>query len=264
MAIEVFNRYEKKYLLNTFTYLKLQDALAAYMELDSHNLGGKFYTISSLYYDTEDNAFIRTSLSKPRYKEKLRLRAYGVPSAEDAVFVELKKKYNGKVNKRRTTLPLQEAYQFLREGRLPDPVNCSNLQVAREVAYLYQRAHLIPKLYLAYNRRAFFGRGQADLRVSFDTNLRTRRTDLALEAGDYGEPLLPNDVWLMEVKTEKSIPLWLSELLSRHQLYSTSFSKYGTEYQNFVASTIRKERIPCWTFCSQPESRQHSRLAVPF
>jgi len=50
---------------------------------------------------TQDNQLIRHSVSKPRYKEKLRLRSYGVPSLDAKVYLEIKKKVNGLVNKRR-------------------------------------------------------------------------------------------------------------------------------------------------------------------
>jgi len=80
-----------------------------------------------------------------------------------------------------------------------------------------------------------------NLRITFDTNIRSRRTDLRLELGDYGEPLLDEGVWLMEVKAEKSIPVWLSRMLSENGLFKTSFSKYGTEYKKMILNNIAKE-----------------------
>ena len=61
------------------------------------------YTICNIYYDTPDWRLIRASLEKPAYKEKLRVRSYGVPTETDRVFVELKKKFDGVVYKRRIT-----------------------------------------------------------------------------------------------------------------------------------------------------------------
>lgn len=78
-------------------------------------------------------------------------------------------------------------------------------------------------------------------------NIRTRRYDLRLENGDRGEPLLTKDQWLMEIKAENSIPLWLSKLLSEYKLYKTSFSKYGLEHQKMVLKNqkLNGERKPC-------------------
>ena len=112
MAIEVFNRYEHKYFMQTKTYEKVLKVTDQHMVLDKYNQGHRAYTIANVYFDTDDDYLIRHSLEKPKYKEKLRLRAYGVPDADTKVFLEIKKKFDGVVNKRRTTLTLKEAYFF--------------------------------------------------------------------------------------------------------------------------------------------------------
>ncbi len=238
MAIEVFNRYEKKFMMTVEVYAEIQQVLRKYMELDEYNKTHSYYTISNIYFDTADNHLIRTSLSKPKYKEKLRLRGYGVPSLDDKVYLEIKKKVNGLVNKRRTKLTLKEAYDFLETKKKPEVKKYMNRQVLNEIDYFLQLYDLEPKLYLAYDRKAYFGINNRDLRITFDANIRTRRTDLRLECGDYGDRLLESHVVLMEVKAEKSIPIWLSKMLSEFKLYKTSFSKYGTEYKTMIASNI--------------------------
>ena len=230
MAIEVFNRYENKYLLDERTLRHIQEHLGNRMELDAYNKAQDTYSICNIYYDTDDSYLIRRSLSKPKYKEKLRRRSYGVPYPEGKVYVEIKKKSRGLVNKRRSALMLNEAYEFLRSGHLPRWQPYMNRQVLREIQYMLECYQLRPALYLAYDRRAYFGSGSDDLRVSFDSNIRTRRWDLRLEAGDYGEPLLAPGKTLMEIKTAGSIPLWLCKLLSEYRIYPVSFSKYGREY----------------------------------
>ncbi len=232
--IEVFNRYEHKYMLDKETYQKVINVLGAHMELDRHNIGGKPYAIANIYFDTKDNYFIRRSLEKPIYKEKLRLRAYGIPDENDKVFLELKKKYNGIVNKRRTVLRLNEAYGFAKTGRMPAPKSYMNTQVLKELAYFLSRYELQPKVYLAYDRMAYFENGNPDLRISFDTNIRTRRAALKLESGDSGEPLLNMECYLMEIKTSLAKPLWLTDMLSELNIRRMSFSKYGTEFKKYI------------------------------
>lgn len=246
MAIEVFNRYENKYMLDTDTFEALQSRLAEHMRLDAHNRERGTYSITNLYYDTPDNHLIRTSLQKPKYKEKLRMRAYGTPEPGAKVYVELKKKCSGLVNKRRSALTLEDAYAFLASGVLPKEQPYQNRQVLREIDYLLKTHPLGPAVYLAYDRLAYFGVDQPDLRISFDRNIRTRRYDLALEAGDHGAPLLEDDRWLMEIKVANSIPFWLCRLLSEYQIYPTSFSKYGTEYQKTLAAA--KALHPVYSF----------------
>lgn len=238
MAIEVFNRYEHKYMLNEYEYKKIIEVMDAHMELDKYNADRKTYTIANIYYDTPDDYLIRKSLSKPAYKEKLRLRAYGVPDADTKVFLEIKKKYRGIVNKRRTTLKLDEAYGFLESGKKPEIKPYMNAQVVNEIEFFLKNYNLVPKVYLAYDRLAYFEKGNPDLRISFDTNIRSRRYDLGLQMGDYGDKLLPDGVYLMEIKTAMAKPLWLTKALTELQIRRCSFSKYGTEYKNL----LRKQR----------------------
>ncbi|GGA29623.1 polyphosphate polymerase domain-containing protein [Paenibacillus physcomitrellae] len=244
MAIEVFNRYENKYLMDTEAFNGFYSRLMEHMEPDSNNKGGQFYVISNLYYDTDQHTLVRSSLSKPKYKEKLRIRAYGVPSPNAKVYLELKKKVFGLVNKRRTSLNLQEAYEFVHTGQPPAFREGMNRQVMQEIEYFLSRYQLRPMAYLAYDRIAMFCKGNRDLRITFDTNIRSRRYDLRLEAGDHGEQLMEPGQWLMEVKAEKTIPVWLSRLLSEQQMYRTSFSKYGNEYKKSIRyANQEKERI---------------------
>ncbi|WP_373231906.1 polyphosphate polymerase domain-containing protein [Cohnella sp.] len=244
MAIEVFNRYESKYLMDSKTFYIIYNGLLEYMELDEYNKHDKFYSISNIYYDTEHDSLIRNSLAKPKYREKLRIRAYSIPEKDAKVYLELKKKVFGLVNKRRTALKLSEAYDFVRTGAEPEFREGMNKQVIQEIQYFLQRYDLQPKLYLAYDRIALFCKNNRDLRITFDTNIRSRRYDVKLESGDYGEELLSRGQWLMEVKAEKTIPIWLSRMLSELGIFRTSFSKYGNEYKKMLANgKIERERI---------------------
>ncbi len=241
MAIEIFNRYEHKYKLDTETFHKVLEVMDRHMVLDPHCENHSMYTIANIYYDTADNALIRESLQKPTYKEKLRLRAYGVPDMDTKVFLEIKKKYRGLVNKRRTTLTLREAYDFAETGEKPELKDYMNGQVLSELDYFINSRELIPKVYIAYDRLAYFEKGNDDLRISFDTNIRTRRQDVALEAGDHGTRLLDNDTWLMEIKTSLAKPMWLCEMLSELEIKRSSFSKYGTEYIEMLSHKAKHD-----------------------
>lgn len=234
LAKEIFSRCEVKYSLNTAQKDILINAISEYMDPDKYNIGGKFYTISNIYYDTDDNYLIQKSVAKPQYKEKLRLRGYGVPKPGDLVFLEIKKKFKGVVNKRRTRLELEEAKRYIETGIMPEPQPYINMQVMREIDYFTHIYHLKPAVYIAYDRLAFFDKNDSEFRVSFDTNIRTRRYDLTLDAGDYGKAMLDDDVWLMEVKINKNLPLWFTHLLAENCLYPRSFSKYGTDYARMV------------------------------
>lgn len=240
MAIEIFNRYEHKYLLDKATYEKVIPIIEQHMELDAYNEGHKPYTIANIYYDTGDDYLIRRSLESPAYKEKLRLRSYGVPGKTSKVFLEIKKKAYGLVNKRRTMLSLDEAYEFVKTGDEPEQKDYMNKQVMDEINYFLHTYSLKPKVYLAYDRIAYFEKDNPDLRISFDKNIRSRRYDVHLEDGDYGRKLLEDDVYLMEIKTAKAKPLWLAHMLSEYGIQRVKFSKYGTEFKNMLKTRLKK------------------------
>lgn len=234
MAIEVFNRVEKKYLLPKEKYEDFLKCVKQYMDEDKFCIGNAMYAISNIYFDTWDDELIRRSTDKPVYKEKMRLRSYGIPKMDDKVFLEIKKKYRGVVNKRRTVLRLNEAYDFLLDGKIPQKSEYVNAQVLKELIYFMEYYKPVPKVYLAYDRKALFGKEDSNLRLTFDTNIRARREDVRLEAGDWGELLVGNDNYLMEIKTTGAMPIWMAELLNDMEIHCCSFSKYGTEYRNYL------------------------------
>ena len=241
MAIEVFSRYEKKYLLDEKKLRFILDSMQGKMIADKYNKDNKLYNIANIYYDTDDDALIRASIERPVYKEKLRLRSYGVPGLEDKVFLEIKKKYKGLVSKRRTKLILSEAYKLTIDGVEPDLKEYMNEQVLNEIKYFLKIHNLKPKVYLSYDRLAFFEEGNSDFRVTFDTNIRSRREDVRLEAGGHGELIIDNKLWLMEVKSSEAVPLWFTKILAEVEAYPISFSKYGNEYKkHLIKSNIIK------------------------
>ena len=54
--------------------------------------------------------------------------------------------------------------------------------------------------------------------------------------------LLNEGVWLMEIKCAGAMPMWLVRVLSEKKIYKTSFSKYGTEYKQYLAGKDTKVR----------------------
>jgi hypothetical protein len=261
MAIDIFTRYEKKYIVDERDFLRLQARLSDYTKLDSRGKDRETCQILNLYYDTYDSALIRASLSKPKYKEKLRLRAYGVPGLDSKVYAEIKKKVTGLVNKRRSSMTLNEAYSFLQSGNAPKIRPGMNGQIVSELAYILQTRKLRPAVCISYDRKAYFGVGEHNVRISFDANIQTRRYDLRLESGIYGEQLLGEGLWIMEIKTARSIPIWLCRLLAEYKIYPVSFSKYGAEYMK----TLEYERTPKLRAASRPHKetvRAHKEPCV--
>lgn len=231
----VFNRVEKKYLLTPEKFQKLWEELMEYMLVDEYGV----HTICNIYYDTENDELIRNSIEKPVYKEKLRLRSYGVPGKQDNVFLEIKKKYDGIVNKRRILLPLDEAERYLNNKEKIS----QDSQIFREIDYFTNHYDLVPKLFLAYERVALYGKEDKEFRVTFDRNIRSRTWDLKLCRGDNGVLLMEDGSVLMEVKITNSVPMWFAKLLSKYQIFNTSFSKYGSVYKKQLKQEMENSLV---------------------
>ncbi|MCM1507740.1 MAG: polyphosphate polymerase domain-containing protein [Ruminococcus flavefaciens] len=246
MAINTFARKEIKFLLDMKQYENLMETLQIYMNPDKFCVGGKEYGIYNIYYDTPDDYLIRESLSKPYYKEKIRLRSYYSPaSPEDLVFLEIKKKIGGIVTKRRVSMTLAESDEYFRTRKKPQSKKYITEQVFRELDVFLDMYPVSPKQYISYQREAFFGKDDKDFRLTFDRQLTERRYDLGLGYESYGNQIIREDQRLMEVKVGNAVPEWLIEKLSELGIYKTSFSKYGRAYENFVKSGMSvKQNIP--------------------
>lgn len=219
----IFQRIEKKYLLAKDKYEEFLKAIEPYMSVDEYG----HHTICNIYYDTDNYELIRRSIDKPKYKEKLRLRSYGIPTKKDKVYLEIKKKYDGVVYKRRVSLTLEESERYFTHRIRPKSSN----QILDEIDYFMDYYNPKPKVYLAYDRVAYFGKDDKNLRLTFDDNIRSRDYAIALDKGDFGKPLLNEGQYLMEIKIPMALPIWMARILSDLEIYPVSFSKYGNVYK---------------------------------
>ena len=230
----VMQRIELKYLLNPEQKKFFTEKLKGHMEPDEF---GKT-TIASLYYDTPDYQLIRTSLEKPAFKEKIRLRAYGPAGDDSPVYLELKRKLDKIVYKRRVQSTIPQVERFFK-GR--DEI-CDGGQIKREITYFRDFYHnLGPSCLIFYDRVAYYEPG-GDLRLTIDEKPRYRMEDLNLELPPEGLPLLPEGWSILEIKVQQSLPLWLVDILSEGKIYHTSFSKYGEAYRRQTGSSLLLEQ----------------------
>lgn len=232
---EIFRRVEKKYVLSSQQKEELLAKIENRIVADSYGPS----TICNIYYDTIHYDLIRNSMDKPLYKEKVRLRSYNVPKKDSKVFLEIKKKYDGVVYKRRIVATLEEIEAYLEEGEKP---KC-NEQILQEIEYCFQHYKLEPMLFLAYDRVAFFERENEDFRITFDTNVVARDYDLRLESGIYGNVVYDKDAYIMEVKSDGGMPMWFVKAINDLKIYPCSFSKYGKVYSDALLKKREKIEI---------------------
>ncbi|MDE6059092.1 MAG: polyphosphate polymerase domain-containing protein [Clostridia bacterium] len=230
----IFKRYELKYILSIEQYRLIKSEMERYMRGDKYGESD----ICNLYCDTPNFLLIRRSIEKPFYKEKLRIRSYGVAKKGGDVFMEIKKKYNSVVYKRRIVTDEEAAFGMLSGNATNES------QIGKEIAYftkLYEE--LQPRMFISYRREAFYGKDDKDFRITFDRSILWRTHDLSLGSGIYGEPVLPEGKVLMEIKTAAAIPLWLVKILSENKIYKTSFSKYGTAYTLMLKNQKGEQKV---------------------
>lgn len=223
----VFKRYEMKYIMTRKQRAAVLEAMFPYMKLDEFG----HTTIRNVYFDTDDYRLVRRSIEKPVYKEKLRIRSYKQVEAQDKVFIELKKKYDDVVYKRRESLSQLETLEWLvKETPFPKAT-----QIGNEIDYFFQFYQTLkPKVFLSYEREAFFALDGSDFRVTFDENILARQEELSLSREVWGKELIDGKYVLMEIKTSGGIPLWMTSILTQEKIYKISFSKYGTAYEKMI------------------------------
>lgn len=229
MAIKSFRRIEKKFLVSREQRDILIECLKEHnMCFDKFCKDGGTYKVRSIYYDTDDDVLIRKSIAKPVYKQKLRTRKY---EGQESVYLELKKKFDGVVGKRRLELSQQEADDLINNGVYPQRDTYIDKQVLREIEYFLSCYKVKPKVLISYDRLGFFDKDDKEFRITFDHNIQTARKNLDWDNKEFEKSLIGDDQYLMEIKSVVNFPLWLVECLSKNKIYKHSFSKYGTDFR---------------------------------
>ncbi len=225
---DVFKRKEIKYLLDKDQYEELMVFFEKTAKIDEYGLT----RINNIYFDTPDHRLVRTSLEKPLYKEKLRLRTYGETGNDTNAFIEIKKKYEGIVYKRRISGRYEKLYSYLMTGK----ADIGNGQIAGEIkAFIARYGKLSPAMSICYDRIALAGIEDKDFRVTFDSALEWNALCRDLRDIRPGRSLLRPGQYLMEIKVPGALPLELSGKLSDLGIFPVSFSKYGAGYKEMLS-----------------------------
>ena len=224
---KIFKRVEEKYMLDRDTYIVFLNKIKDKIEENEY----PHSRILNLYYDTPNWDYAIRSIQKPSFKEKIRARSYKVPNEDDTVFLESKKKAFGILSKRRIGMKLSELESYHETGMLKTP---ENKQIFSEIDNVVKKHNLAPRMMIAYDRDSYYLKEDKDFRITFDFNLRSREQDLDLSLGDAGKKFFKDDICILELKTDKAIPLWLVKIMNELDMYPVSFSKYGEIYKNKI------------------------------
>lgn len=225
-TITTMQRQEKKYVLYPTQYHRLCERILPYLQPDEYYESH----IYNLYLDNEANELITRSIMKPVYKEKLRIRSYrevGVDTQQE-VFLEVKKKCQGVVCKRRIAIPYADVLNSLKQGKL-----AMSGQIAEELSYAISRYRVVPNVFIGYDRLSYKGKEDDSLRITFDSHIRSRFNHLSLQDHPDNQELFEHHEVLMEIKAQQALPLWLIQVLSELHIYPESFSKVAQIYQKY-------------------------------
>lgn len=223
---EVFRRTEIKYLLNEQQYSALMPYLETMAAVDRYGLS----RINNIYFDTPDYRIATMSMEKPLYKEKLRLRTYGITSDDTISFIEIKKKYAGVVYKRRVSGRYHDTYDYL-TGYKDIRGSFDQSQISKEIyEFLKLYGDLGPAMCICYDRIAMAGIYDEQFRVTFDSNITWSVLCKDLRSAGGGRKIIDDGQRLMEIKVSNAMPMGLARKLSELEIFPVSFSKYGSGY----------------------------------
>ncbi|WP_040224626.1 polyphosphate polymerase domain-containing protein [Bhargavaea cecembensis] len=251
MAIEIFTRREQKYLITVDQYRQLLLRAGSRLRPDKNGKDGR-YTVTTLYFDNDESTIYFEVKNRLKFRQKLRLRVYDTPGPDGKAFFETKQKNRKITHKRRTVLPLKEAYRYLREGgAVPlEDFDTTNVQVLKEIDRFRRHYRLHPEMVVSYDRHALHQTDDPSVRVTFDFNLRCREEDLGVEKGPYGHHFVDPGLVILEVKVDNSVPLWLARVLQETGCLQKSESKFCTAHE------LLAERRP------QPHEHAYEQMLI--
>ena len=221
------NRHECKYVVPPAVAEQLLRRVEAHVAPDQHaaKIGGT-YPISSLYLDDAVNTLYRETVEGRAHRFKLRIRSYE-DRADLPVFLEVKRRHNGIVQKLRCPVPRQALPDLLRGDTTVVPeLPPHQRQPLEEFVRLQQMQRAFPKLLVRYRRQAFVGCDEPTVRVTFDREMAAsvEAESLVRHSGRFERLPLPGVI--VEIKFTDQCPAWLTTSVRACELQRRSFSKY--------------------------------------
>ena len=214
-------RREEKYPLDVTYAYEYRSVFSAMLMTDSFSQRGS-YMVRSLYFDTSEDRDYFQKINEQNVRRKIRLRIYS-PTDQRAK-LEMKQKENIFQRKRSLTISKAEALELI-GGNYSVLLRYSE-DFAAELYTLMAGELYRPKSIVEYQRYAFMAR-ENNIRLTFDGDIRATETDFNLFSEKLPlTPVFPPDKVIFDVKYDKFILEYISNLISRVDARSISSSKY--------------------------------------
>ena len=224
-----FQRFEMKYVIPTEMVDAVREYIRSFMEKDpSLAPRASTYDVHSLYFDSPLFYYFSQKMDGVRKRKKIRLRVYRTgPDFSPNAFFEIKRKNDVVVLKDRFIFEPKRLPGFLETleieslfaGPLPD------LELAEEYREERMLRSIQPVSLNVYTREPLLGRFNKNIRVTFDSNIRTTGSDSLFYEGQDFVSVSPGFT-VMEVKFTGSLPFYIVDAIRRFSLSATSYSKY--------------------------------------
>ena len=230
-----FNRFEIKYQVSLAERDSILKFINPFMKLDSHVQNNYDYEVRSLYFDSNFHHSFLEKRDGIAIRKKLRIRYYPVYAKgnQEFAFIEIKKKINENVAKRRIFVPLEDALNILdrrskEANKFYENASAQDKETLEEIWFLYKRYNLKPKCIVSYKRQPFLSRVEKTFRLTFDTNVVVRNYNFDLHHGGGSKLIIPRNICIMEVKFNNFIPNWAMKIIQKNDCVQYRISKFAS------------------------------------
>lgn len=215
-------RHEYKHRINYEDYLVIKSRLKALAASDSHAGTDGRYLIHSLYFDNFSDKALREKLDGIDRREKFRIRYYN--NDTDYIRLEKKSKIHGLCDKQSAPLTREEAMRIC-NGDIAF-LHSSDRPLLQELYVKMQYQLLKPRVIVDYEREPFVY-APGNVRITFDSNIRTGLYHNKLFEGDYETvPAEPGCI-ILEVKYDAFLPEIMEKAVRVPGRQASAFSKYA-------------------------------------
>lgn len=222
------SRKEMKYLINSFQYAQLSNVLHDVLIPDKNN-NAFGYLVRSLYFDTLFNKDFYEKADGVENRKKIRLRTYDVNYPQ--VKLELKRKNGTSQTKESVVIDRKDAQRLIECDY--DILLKYNSKAANTIYNIMKMDHYRPVVLTQYRRKAFF-HSTNNIRITLDSEIHSN--EIQLDFFNQDSVLYPSfdfDTKVLEVKYDKFLYRWLSDILGSCDVKQQSVSKYSVSRSFF-------------------------------
>ena len=227
---KTLQRYEFKYFLSSRKSIEIKNHVKKFMTLDkfANFSPNKNYFVRSIYFDDEFNSNFVEKVDGHRIRKKFRLRCYDKNFSKSPIYLETKGRNLERTYKRRVKIDLNDYDLISKEKSLTNLlIKYPKNSTVNEFVFEYYKKKLKPKVLIDYNREPFVNKHGLYFRLTFDQNLKCKNLNRNLKNIPFSQNLMCKAGYtILEVKFDRSIPLWFHRIIQSYNLTRQSISKF--------------------------------------